>query len=143
MQIEISPYSTIGQCHSLITDRFQVRVLVGTPILFAFAMVLFSFSACAEPYHGTASWYDKGKITANGKKFDANKYTVAHRTLPFGTLLKITNVKNGNTIEAIVSDRGPFVKNKEIDVSSSAAKALGFFHSGTTKVLIEVLDNRK
>ena len=111
--------------------------------LLACAMILFSSISIAEPYHGTASWYDKGKITANGKKFDANKYTVAHRTLPFGTLLKITNVKNGNTIEAIVSDRGPFVKNKEIDVSSSAAKALGFFHSGTAKVLIEVLENRK
>ena len=112
-------------------------------ILLVCAMILFSFDVCAEPYHGTASWYEKGKITANGKKYDPNKYTVAHRTLPFGTLLKITNVKNGNTIEAIVSDRGPFVKNKEIDVSSSAAKALGFFHSGTAKVLIEVLDNRK
>jgi rare lipoprotein A len=104
---------------------------------------MFSFSANAEPYQGTASWYKKGIITAQGKKFNPNKYTVAHRTLPFGTMLKLTNVKNGNTIEAIVSDRGPFVRTKELDVSSGAAKALGFFHSGTAKLLIEVLDRRK
>jgi rare lipoprotein A len=105
-------------------------------------MILFSSVTNAEPYHGKASWYDKGRITANGKKFNPDKYTVAHRTLPFGTMLRLTNVKNGNTIEAIVSDRGPFVRTKELDVSSGAAKALGFFHSGTAKLLIEVLDRR-
>ena len=97
----------------------------------------------AEGYQGTASWYNKGAITSEGKRFNPNKYSVAHRTLPFGTMLKLTNVKNGNTIEAVVSDRGPFVKTKELDVSSGAAKALGFFHSGTAKLLIEVLDRRK
>jgi len=106
--------------------------------------VLFSSNViAAEGYHGTASWYKGGDITAQGKKFNPNKYSVAHRTLPFGTMLKLTNVKNGNTIEAVVSDRGPFVKTKELDVSSGAAKALGFFHSGTAKLLIEVLDRRK
>ena len=105
-------------------------------------VILFSFPACAEPYYGTASWYKKGKITASGKKFNSNKYSVAHRTLPFGTMLRLTNVKNGKSIEAIVNDRGPFVRTKELDVSSGAAKALGFFHSGTAKLLIEVLDRR-
>ena len=99
------------------------------------AVVLFSFHACAEPYHGTASWY-------NGKKTDKTKYSVAHRTLPFGTMLRLTNVANGNTIEAIVNDRGPFVKNKELDVSRGAAQALGFFHSGQAKLIIEVLNRR-
>jgi rare lipoprotein A len=105
-------------------------------------VILFGFPACADPYHGTASWYKEGKITASGKKLDPNKYTAAHKTLPFGTLLKITNVKNGHTIEAIVNDRGPYKKNREVDVSLGAAKALGFFHSGTAKVLIEVLDTK-
>ena len=97
----------------------------------------------AEEYRGTASWYDRGKNTASGKVFDPNKYSVAHRTLPFGTMLRLTNVKNGKTIDAIVNDRGPFVRTKELDVTSSGAKALGFFHSGTAKLLIEVLDRRK
>lgn len=93
-------------------------------------------------YKGTASWYQKGKKTADGKKYDPNKYSVAHRTLPFGTMLKLTNVANGNTIEAIVNDRGPFVKGKELDVSRGAAQALGFFHSGQAKLIIEVLNRR-
>ena len=105
--------------------------------------VVFSSSCFAEGYYGTSSWYNKGTKTANGKKFNPNKYSVAHRTLPFGTMLRLTNVKTGSSIEAIVTDRGPFVRTKELDVSSSAAKALGFFHSGTAKLLIEVLDRRE
>ena len=106
-------------------------------------MILFSCIANAEPYHGTASWYKKGRITAAGKNFDPNKYSIAHRTLPFGTMLKLTNVKNGNSIEAVVNDRGPFVRNRELDVSIGEAKALGFFHSGTAKLIIEILNRRK
>jgi len=106
-------------------------------------MILFSCVANAEPYHGTASWYKDGKKTASGKKFDSTKYSVAHRTLPFGTMLRLTNVGNGKTIDAIVNDRGPFVRTKELDVSKGGAEALGFFHSGKAKLLIEVLDRRK
>jgi rare lipoprotein A len=96
-----------------------------------------------EIYQGTASWYKTDNLKTSRKKIASDKYSVAHRTLPFGTMLKLTNVKNGNSIEAIVNDRGPFVKDRELDVSSNAAKALGFFHSGTAKILIEVLDRRK
>ena len=97
---------------------------------------MISSPLAADPYQGTASWY-------KGKKIDKTKYYVAHRTLPFGTMLRLTNVKNGSTIDAIVNDRGPFVRTRELDVSSSAAQALGFFHSGTAKLMIEVLDRRK
>lgn len=94
-----------------------------------------------KSYYGTASWYQSGKKTASGEKFDPNKYSVAHRTIPFGTMLRLTNVSNGSTLEVVVNDRGPFVRNKEIDVSRGAAQVLGFFHSGTAKLLIEVLEN--
>jgi rare lipoprotein A len=99
-------------------------------------MILFSCVANAEPYHGTASWY-------KGKKTEQTKYSVAHRTLPFGTMLRLTNIKTGASIDAIVNDRGPFVRTRELDVSSNAAQALGFFHSGIAKLTIEVLDRRK
>ena len=109
-----------------------------------FILLIFSCPVKAEePYRGNASWYDKGKKTASGKKFEPHKYTVAHRTLPFGTMLRLTNVKNDKVIEAVVNDRGPFVRTRELDVSSGAAKELGFFHSGTAKLIIEVLDRRK
>jgi rare lipoprotein A len=99
--------------------------------------------AVKKSYQGHASWYQDGKRTADGQRFNPDKYSVAHRTLPFGTMLRLTNVKTGNTIEAVVNDRGPFIKGKEVDVSRGGAKALGFFHSGTAKLLIEVLDRRK
>ena len=99
--------------------------------------------SAADKYHGNASWYKDGKKTAQGKKFDPYKYSVAHRTLPFGTMLRLTNVKTGNTIDAIVNDRGPFVRTRELDVSAGAAQALGFFHSGTAKLIIEVLDKER
>ena len=104
--------------------------------------VVFSSNSIAEDYYGTSSWYKGDKKTAQGKKFNPNKYSVAHRTLPFGTMLKLTNVKNGNVIQAVVADRGPYIKGRELDVSSSAAQALGFFHSGTAKLLIEILEKR-
>jgi len=96
-----------------------------------------------KSYHGTATWYQCCKKTASGEIFNPNKYSVAHRTLPFGTMLRLTNVKTGNTIDAVVNDRGPFVRDKELDVSRGGAQALGFFHSGTAKLLIQVLDRRK
>ena len=94
-------------------------------------------------YNGVASWYSKGKRTADGSRYNPDGLSVAHRTLPFGTMLRLTNPENGNTIDAVVNDRGPFVRGKEIDVSRGGAKALGFFHSGTAKLLIEVLEKRK
>ena len=106
-------------------------------------MILSTSAIADDKYQGRASWYKDGKKTAQGKKFDPTKYSVAHRTLPFGTMLRLTNVKNGATIDAVVNDRGPFVRTRELDVSSSAAQALGFFHSGTAKLVIEVLDRRK
>jgi rare lipoprotein A len=107
-----------------------------------FALILSTSVIAADKYQGKASWYKDGKKTAQGKKFDRTKYSVAHRTLPFGTMLRLTNVKTGASIDVVVNDRGPFVRTRELDVSSSAAQALGFFHSGTAKLTIEVLDRR-
>ena len=96
-----------------------------------------------KKYHGVATWYAKGKRTADGSKFDPNKYSVAHRTFPFGTMLRLTNESNGSSIVAVVNDRGPFVRTKELDVSRGGAQALGFTNLGTAKLLIEVLPWRR
>lgn len=90
-------------------------------------------------YQGNATWYSSGRYTANGERFDPNKLSVAHRTLPFGTILKLTNPENGNSIKAVVNDRGPFTKGKDIDVSRGGAEALGFHKKGTTRLHIEVI----
>lgn len=92
---------------------------------------------------GGASFYaDKfhGRTTANGEKYDKNKYTAAHRKLPFGTMLKVTNLANGKSVIVRVNDRGPFVKNRIIDLSRRAAQELDFIRQGVAKVKIEIIN---
>jgi rare lipoprotein A len=91
---------------------------------------------------GTASWYG-GKFqhrrTASGKTFDTHTMMAAHLTLPFGTKVKVTNMSNHRTCIVEITDRGPYVGNRIIDLSYAAANRLGFASTGTAKVSIEVL----
>jgi rare lipoprotein A len=94
--------------------------------------------ACAET--GLASFYGRelaGNRTASGEKFNPAGYTAAHRRLPFGTVLRVTNLANGRSVVVRVNDRGPFIRSRVIDVSLAAAKALGFSARGTTRVKLE------
>lgn len=91
---------------------------------------------------GMASWYGDefhNRRTANGETFDMNDYTAGHRTLPMPCIVRVTNLENGKSIKVRINDRGPFVKNRIIDVSKKTAKALGFKEKGTTKVRVEYL----
>ena len=95
---------------------------------------------------GVASYYaDKfhGRKTSNGETYNMNAFTAAHQTLPFGTRVTVTNVKNGRSVTLRINDRGPFVKNRIIDVSLAAAKQLDMLGSGTAEVTIEVLETGK
>ena len=90
----------------------------------------------------TASYYAEdfhGKRTSNGERFNMNDYTCAHKSLPFNTILKVTNLANGKTCEVRVNDRGPFVASREIDLSKAAAIKLGMIGTGTTKVKLEIV----
>jgi rare lipoprotein A len=87
-----------------------------------------------------ATWYQSGHRTANGERFNPDGMTVAHKKLPFNTMLRVTNPKNGNSILVRVNDRGPFVKGRELDLARGAARAIGM--KGTEKVHMEVLPNR-
>ena len=92
---------------------------------------------------GVASYYGPGfhgRRTANGERFDMHAMTAAHRTLPFGTLVKVTNLSNGKTTVVRVNDRGPYVGNRVIDLSVAAAKEIGSTGSGTARVNLEVLN---
>lgn len=91
---------------------------------------------------GTASYYStgfNGKRTASGEIFNKNAYTAAHNTFPFGTLLRVTNLSNNESVEVTVNDRGPFAKGRIIDLSEAAARAIGMIQTGTAEVRIEVL----
>lgn len=86
---------------------------------------------------GTASWYGvrfHGRKTANGERFDMNELTAAHPSLPFGTLLEVRSVRSGKSVVVRVNDRGPFSKNRIIDLSFAAAREIGLVLSGTAPV---------
>jgi rare lipoprotein A len=90
----------------------------------------------------TASWYGmehQNKITAGGLPFDAHKNTVAHRTLPLGTKVRLVNPENGRTAVGRVADRGPYIRGRDLDVSLALAKKLGFVRKGVTELEIEVI----
>ena len=95
----------------------------------------------AETY---ASYYGEafnGRPTSSGEIFDMNAYTAAHKTLPFGTFLEVTNLENGKKVVVRVNDRGPFVANREIDLSKAAAESLGMISRGITRVSIKKVDS--
>lgn len=97
---------------------------------------------------GVASWYGRqfhGRTTANGEKFNMHNMTAAHKTLPLGCVVRVTNKANGKSVIVKVNDRGPFVGNRVLDLSYAASKALDFTDKGVANVKIEViqLPNKK
>ena len=121
------------------------RLTFTTIFLFISFLVTITLSGFAQKVKqtGTASYYaDKfeGRTTANGEKYHHSRLTAAHRILPFGTIVKVTNISNGKSVTVKINDRGPFVDNRIIDLSKSAAVTLGFVHDGLAQVEIEVID---
>ncbi|MBO4386208.1 MAG: septal ring lytic transglycosylase RlpA family protein, partial [Treponema sp.] len=111
----------------------MARILALAVIFFA---GLRSYAVTLYKSGVTASYYaDKfhGRKTSSGEIFNMYDYTAAHKTLPFGTLLRVTNLANGNYVTVKVNDRGPFVKGRELDVSKAAAVKLGMIKTGTAK----------
>ena len=99
-----------------------------------------------EDYHyseiGTASWYGDdfhAKRTANGEKYDMNTLTAAHRTLPLPSIVRVTNLENGRSLVLRVNDRGPYAKERIIDISKRGAQLLGYQTKGTAKVKVEIM----
>lgn len=96
----------------------------------------------AHAQTGKASWYGPGfhgRTTANGERYDQNAATCAHRTLRFGTRVRVTNLRNGRTAVCRVNDRGPFVGGRVIDVSRGVAARLGMIRSGVVPVRLTVV----
>lgn len=101
----------------------------------------------AEPNYdavGIASWYGgkfHGRKTASGQRFDKNALTAAHKTLPFGTRVKVTNLRTKRSVVVTINDRGPFVHGRIVDLSQRAAEAIGLRHTGTGKVRVQVVSS--
>lgn len=113
-----------------------------TKIFLVLFFLFFISSNFSHELSGTASWYGPkfhGRKTANGEKFNMYAFTAAHKTLPFNTYLKVTNLKNGKSVIVRVNDRGPFVKNRIIDLSYAAAHKIGVDISGTAPVKLTII----
>lgn len=114
-------------------------------ILSALLLLVFTLPSLSSDHfrqYGNASWYGKsfqGEETASGESFDMHEFTGAHRDLPFGTLVKVTNLFNGKEVVVRVNDRGPFHKSRIIDLSRAAANAIGIVSRGIVRVSIEVI----
>lgn len=116
------------------------------------SLTLAALFGCAACHHslrpqgfaaeGMASYYGAdfaGRPTASGERFDPSDLTAAHRTLPFGTRVRVTNLDNGRSVVVRVNDRGPYARGRILDVSVAAARALDMLHRGTARVRLEIL----
>jgi len=91
---------------------------------------------------GVASWYGdewRGRKTANGERFDPDKLTAAHRLLPFGTVVMVTNLENGRQVKVMINDRGPYISGRIIDLSKAAARKLDMIEDGLAKVKLRIM----
>lgn len=116
--------------------------LVGSVLACAFAASLSfaTFSSTAEAQTGMASYYKHGRKTANGERFRPGGYTAAHRSLKFGTKVRVTNMRNGRSVVVRINDRGPFIRGRIIDLAYGAARAVGLHRSGVSRVSLKVLN---
>jgi len=120
----------LNRAASFVTNKRKQVVTRHTP---------FVTNKHAKAAYGLASFYAEGSKTASGEKFDGHELTAAHRTLPFGTQVRVTNVANGRSVTVRINDRGPFVRGRVVDVSYLAAKTLGMTGRGIAKVKLDVV----
>lgn len=111
-----------------------LRIILGTALMAGLATPAAAQNVWHTSYYGAEL---SGRKTASGERFNPGGLTAAHRTLPFGTQLRLTNVRNGRSVVVRVNDRGPFVRGRMLDVSRGAAFALGFVGQGTAQLRVE------
>ncbi len=123
-----------------LSDKEKVKRFIKALIL------ILALSPIYAQEEGFASWYGwkfHGRQTANGEIFDMNKLTAAHKTLPFGTLIQVTNVRNDLSVIVRINDRGPFVEERIIDLSKAAADAIGLSALGVAWVRLKLIEEAK
>ncbi len=137
-----------GCAHKTVTSRPPAQTPAPTPVPPAPSVPL-AQTQPPEPgqylEEGVASWYGlpfNGRRTSNGEIYDMYQLTAAHRTLAFNTVVRVTNLTNGKQVEVRITDRGPFVNNRVIDLSLAAARAIEMVGSGTAHVRLELLSGQ-
>lgn len=115
------------------------NIVVGAALVSGLLLSATGTALAADDQCGGASWYGPGfhgKKAASGQVFDQNAMTAAHRSLPFGTAVRVTDQRTGKSIDVTINDRGPFHKGRIIDLSKAAATQLGIRRAGTGKVCV-------
>ena len=119
--------------------RKKIRAATAAAVLAFCLPALHPAAEAATSLHGMASYYKSGKRTANGERFNPLGLTAAHRSLPFGTRVRVTRVKSGRSVVVRINDRGPFIRGRIIDLSLGAAQVIGLNRTGLAKVKVDVL----
>ena len=119
-------------------STFRVFAFGAAFAVIAAGAVLKSDDAAAAQC-GKASWYKMGHTTANGEKMNAKALAAAHRSLPFGTRVRVDNLNNGRSVVVRINDRGPFVRGRVIDVTKGAAEQLDMIRAGVARVKVTVI----
>ena len=116
-----------------------MKIFFNKHLILTFIFALFT-TGCSQ-HVANGSWYGEkyhGRQTASGEPYDMYAYTAAHKTLPFNTMVKVTNLKNNRTVIVRINDRGPFVRGRIIDLSYMAAKELDYINDGVADLKIEI-----
>ncbi len=111
-------------------------------LILSLFMPLSSYSSEGYPQYGKASWYGgkfHGRKTASGERFNKYEFTAAHSKLPFETIIRVTNLRNGKEVYVRINDRGPFIRGRVLDLSLASAEALNFNRRGVIRVKIEII----
>jgi rare lipoprotein A (peptidoglycan hydrolase) len=136
---EPSPLEGEGSGGGVRRRAFGIMALLGLLCL----DILGCSKETTHTLQGVASWYGyphHGRLTASGRRFNMYELSAAHRTLPLGTRLRVTNLSNGRAVTVTITDRGPFVKRRVIDLSYAAAREIGMIGRGTAPVQLEILE---
>lgn len=134
----------VGECRYIAYPMIQMPIFkTMKAIVF---VILVSFTTASRAFsaqEGLASWYGgkfQGRLTSSGEVFDTNLMTAAHKSLPFGTIVKVTDRESGKTTVVKINDRGPFVEGRIIDLSRAAAEELDMVGRGIARVSLEIID---
>jgi len=128
--------------HGLADTAGEISLPVPKPAAPSEAQLALAVPGVTESYVGLASWYGRrfhGRPTASGSLFDMAALTAAHPSLPFGSRVRVTNLANGRSVTVTITDRGPYVEPRVIDLSRAAAEQLGFLDDGLARVRLDVL----
>lgn len=123
-------------------SKYRVSAFACAAVAIGAVAFLQTDEAEAAGQCGKASWYSAGSRTANGERMNASALAAAHRSLPFGTRVKVENLSNGRSVVVRINDRGPFIGGRVIDLTRGAAEQIGMIKSGVARVKVTVVDGK-